>query len=252
MATKTGKRRSTTASESGRACTAMSREARATYGEIQAGVKSLEKATAEMPPRLGRDFTRQRSALRALISGEELTMTKSTCRRIAACALLLVLILVSGAAPGAAHAARARRYVLTAGSQFQSGCFPPCLCPLTLEQPVRGRFFLVRTGSQDGELFETFAVRGVRWIVGDGSPDGKQTVRGSGTYRVGGEVALTQRLELDLSLDGAPPQHFDSGDVSADVPFPEIAATISMNGMVCFDNVFTIDAVPRGRPRARR
>jgi len=156
--------------------------------------------------------------------------------------------LFAGLAPGAAHAARAR-YVLTPKSEFQSGCFDPCLCPIFLA-PLGGRFYLVPTGSEDGGLFETFAVRGVHWIIGDGSTGARRRVRGSGTYRLGGEVALTQRLELDLSLDGAPPQHFDSGDVPVEAPFPEIAATVSMNDMVCFDNVFSIDAVPAGRSSA--
>jgi len=178
-------------------------------------------------------------------------MTKSACRRTAvAGAFLWALVLFAGLAPGPAHAARAR-YLLTSKSEFQSGCFDPCLCPIFLA-PLGGRFYLVPTGSEDGGLFETFAVRGVRWIIGDGSTGARRRVRGSGTYRLGGEVALTQRLELDLSLDGAPPQHFDSGDVPAEAPFPEIAATVSMNDMVCFDNVFSIDAVPAGRSSAPR
>jgi hypothetical protein len=136
--------------------------------------------------------------------------------------------------------------MLTAKSMFQSGCFPPCDCPIGLEKPVRGRFVLVRTGTQDGGLFETFAVRSVRWTIGDGSAASinPKKVTGRGTYLLGGEVAVTQRLELDLSIDGAPPQHFDSGFVLAGALFPEIAVKVSMNGMVCFDNVFTIDAVP--------
>jgi len=121
-------------------------------------------------------------------------MTKSACRRTAvAGAFLWALVLFAGLAPGAAHAARAQRYVLTSKSEFQSGCFDPCLCPIFLA-PLGGRFYLVPTGSEDGGLFETFAVRGVRWIIGDGSTGARRRVRGSGTYRLGGEVALTQRL----------------------------------------------------------
>jgi hypothetical protein len=69
-------------------------------------------------------------------------------------------------------------------------------------------------------------------------------VVGRGTYQLGGEVAVTQRLELDLRLTGEPPAHFDSGLVPAGAQFPEIEATVSRNGMTCFDEVLAIDAVP--------
>lgn len=167
-------------------------------------------------------------------------------RRIVVVRFLLAILLL-GVLPASAAAFPARRYSLTEKSQFQSGCFPPCLCPILLTQPVRGHFLLVRSGAQDGGLFDTFAVRAVRWTIADGPAARK--VRGRGTYRIGGEFALTQRLELDLSIDGAAPQHFDSGEVSPRALFPEIVAAISRNGMVCFDEVFTIDAVTRERLR---
>ena len=63
--------------------------------------------------------------------------------------------------------------------------------------------------------------------------------------RLGGEVAVTQRFELDLLLDGSGPAHFDSGFVLAGAAFPEISVTVSRNAMTCFDQVFTIDAAPQ-------
>src|ERR1035441_6694879 len=45
-------------------------------------------------------------------------------------------------------------------------------------------------------------------------------VTGSGTYKVGGEVAFLQELALDLQLGGAHVEHFDSGLVPEAAPFP--------------------------------
>ncbi|MBM4245962.1 MAG: hypothetical protein FJ148_19540 [Deltaproteobacteria bacterium] len=168
-------------------------------------------------------------------------MMSYDCRwRVVLVALLAdaLLLIIS---PGSAAAFGARRYTLSEKSQFQSGCFPPCLCPLYLEQPVRGRFMLAPTGTQDGGPFETFAVRAMRWTIGEGAA--AKNVRGRGTYRIGGEFALTQQLKLDLSIDGAPSQHFDSGNVPPGAAFPAIAARISRNG-VLLRRRFSLDAVP--------
>jgi hypothetical protein len=39
-------------------------------------------------------------------------------------------------------------------------------------------------------------------------------LHGSGTYKYGGEVALTQQLVLDLSIDAEPVRRYDSGVVA--------------------------------------
>jgi len=131
---------------------------------------------------------------------------------------------------------------LTEQSRYEAGCFPPCLCPLSTQLPVRGTFTLTPTGG-DG-LFDTFAVSNVHWMTIriDGAP---AVITGSGVYRIGGEVALQQQLQLDLDGEGAPVQHFDSGLVAAgDVHFPDIHSTVSINQMPCFDTVIRVDAVP--------
>ena len=133
-------------------------------------------------------------------------------------------------------------YRLTEQSRYEAGCFPPCLCPLSTQLPVRGTFTLTPTGG-DG-LFDTFAVSNVHWMTIriDGAP---AVITGSGVYRIGGEVALQQQLQLDLDGEGAPVQHFDSGLVAAgDVHFPDIHSTVSINQMPCFDTVIRVDAVP--------
>src|SRR5204863_3751845 len=77
------------------------------------------------------------------------------------------------------------------------------------------------------------------------SIDGTNTiVTGSGAYRIGGEFALQQQLSLDLQVGADKVQHFDSGLVTGPAPFPEIKATISVNGQKCFDTVFEVSASP--------
>jgi hypothetical protein len=131
-------------------------------------------------------------------------------------------------------------YRLNPGSSFQQGCFPPCLCPVLRQAQVRGTFVLVPTGF-DG-LFQTFDIADVNWTASVGDSDLRIT--GSGTYKVGGEVALQQQLALDLKVGDAPVQHFDSGLVSGGSQFPDISVTISIHGQVCFDTVLGVDTSP--------
>jgi hypothetical protein len=106
--------------------------------------------------------------------------------------------------------AAGRIHRLGEGSTYQAGCFPPCRCPLSGKGPVRGTFKLIPTGF-DG-FFSTFAVNDVRWMVAGTA----HLITGAGTFKIGDEFGIHQQLELDLSVDGTPLQHFDSGLVSAD------------------------------------
>jgi hypothetical protein len=146
-----------------------------------------------------------------------------------------------GVPPALAHGASdaSTIYRLNADSSFQQGCFPPCMCPI-MGTGLRGTLVLTSTGS-DG-LFNTYAVTDVSWTIGAG--DREQRVTGSGTYKVGGESGRQQQLALDLKMGDDPVQHFDSGLVDGGEQFPEIDATISMNGQVCYDTVFFVDASP--------
>ena len=91
-----------------------------------------------------------------------------------------------------------------------------------------------------------FAVVNVDWLVGD--PSGTP-VRGPGTYRVGGEVAVRQQLSLSLRVGDGEPAHFDSGLVEGGGEFPRIDILISVNGQYCFDRVIDLHALPREPPR---
>ena len=131
-------------------------------------------------------------------------------------------------------------YTLAQDSSYQEGCFPPCMCPLTVAQPVQGTFVLQLANSDP--LFAVYALTDVRWrIVRDGA---ETEVTGAGAYRVGGEVAVMQQLTLDLQVGSDPVAHFDSGLVAGGGAFPDLAAVVSMNGMFCYDRVFRVHAQP--------
>jgi len=129
-------------------------------------------------------------------------------------------------------------YVLSDSAIYRSGCFGPCLCPV-LQAPVKGSLRLTATGF-DG-LFNTFDLSDVNWAVNVGGS--KLRISGAGQYKLGGEFALLQQLELDLVIEGNPVQHFDSGLVPAGtVAFPFISVVVSMNHLFCHDTVVTVVA----------
>ena len=159
-------------------------------------------------------------------------------------AILLVVLMV--AAHGLAQAQsstavpQSQIYRLTDKSLYQDGCFGPCLCPMLVSSPVTGTFRLSLASSDS--LFTYYAVTDVNWIVPLSGSEIRVT--GSGTYKRGGEFALTEELQLNLQVDGNPVQKFDSGLVAGGSEFPAINLTISMNGMVCRDTAITVAAVP--------
>ena len=139
---------------------------------------------------------------------------------------------------GATLQAEAETYKLESPAAFETGCFAMCDCPVSTE-PLTGTFAL-RHRAFDG-LFDVYEVSDVRWTL----PRIPQPVAitGSGTYRVGGEFAIQERLSLDLSIDGNEQRHFDSGLVAGGGEFPRIEIVISLNGlMTCTDTVFDVRA----------
>src|SRR5437867_10976143 len=87
-------------------------------------------------------------------------------------------------AQGASDAATI--YRLNPASNYEQGCFGPCMCPILLATGVRGTFVLTSTGF-DG-LFNTYAVTDVNWIVASG--DQELRVTGSVSYMVVGDLAV--------------------------------------------------------------
>jgi len=137
-------------------------------------------------------------------------------------------------------------YRLNPDSNLQRGCFPPCECPVMITEPVKGTFLLTPIGF-DG-LFDQYAVSDVNWQFTN--YDGTTTlITGSGTYKVGGEVALQQELSLYLQENGGKVEHFDSGLVQDSTSFPKINITISTNGQFCFDTAIEVSAAPTPAPQ---
>jgi hypothetical protein len=130
-------------------------------------------------------------------------------------------------------------YRLGRESLYLRGCFGPCLCPVILQQPIAGTFRLHRKGF-DG-LFSYFGITDVNWKV-----DGLNLhLTGTGSYRVGGEFAIQHQLVLDLSANGGPIEHFDSGLVQGGGEFPAINIDV-FHGEHCLDTMIRVQARPAG------
>ena len=162
--------------------------------------------------------------------------------------LLLAIAFCAGVLVASAAIAQtepaAELYSLAAPpSTFEWGCFGPCACPVLGQSPVGGTFVLTR--SHADPLFTYYDVSDVRWTIQ--SATGPVHISGSGTYRRGGEVALSEELVLDLSFAGLPAQHFDSGLRSPGAEFPEIKTSVSLHfEQACRDTVLQLDAKPSG------
>src|SRR5436190_24253613 len=99
--------------------------------------------------------------------------------------LLAGLILSATTALAAAAPAQVWHYALHDGSFLTDDC-PICGRP-TIDQPMRGDFELRLL--QQGPLFTEYVVEHIQFSAG--SAAGRlYTVRGNGTYRIGGEVAM--------------------------------------------------------------
>jgi len=134
-------------------------------------------------------------------------------------------------------------YTLESGSKLERGCIDgPCACPVISSKMSGG--FNLRSLPPD-PLYSHYAVENLDFLANE--PGHALRIVGSGTYRVGGEVALRERMTLDLSVEGGPVQHYDSGDVAGGGDFPRITIAVRLhNSSVCTDTILTIDAAPGG------
>jgi hypothetical protein len=104
--------------------------------------------------------------------------------------------------------------------------------------PVVGTLTL--TPADSNPLYTTFSVSDLEWRIR--TDRGDRVVTGSGTYRVGGEVAVSQQLTLALKVGDEEILHFDSGLVPEGNRLPDLDAVLSVNGMECYDRVFRVHA----------
>jgi len=88
------------------------------------------------------------------------------------------------------------RYELLPDSRLIDDC-PPCGRP-TIPQPLRGTFDLRLL--DENPLFSTYALENISFTAGH-IASRSYKISGSGTYTVGGEVALVQDLSLAVHID---------------------------------------------------
>ncbi len=164
--------------------------------------------------------------------------------RVISLVVLLAMLPALSSGPALAQSAtdttQSTVYRLTAKSLFEQGCFAPCLCPVLIADGIVGTFQLTPAGSDP--LFTVYDITDVNWLVRIGDTD--RRITGSGTYRIGGEFALTHQLQLDLKVGDADVQRFDSGLIVGGSDFPAINITIAVNKMICNDTVITVSALP--------
>jgi hypothetical protein len=146
------------------------------------------------------------------------------------------LVLVAGVS---AASAQSQLYRLDAASSFVRGCFDGCACPVSTF-PLLGTFRLEFV-EFDG-LFNIYAVTDVNLTASMGAD--AIPIHGGGTYRIGGEFALTHQLELDLLVGDEPKTRYDSDVLVGGVEFPDIEIAIDMNDLGCTDTVITFVASP--------
>jgi hypothetical protein len=132
-------------------------------------------------------------------------------------------------------------YTVDEGSFYHlDHCVGPCNCmPWSEQGPLSGTFVL--TLDHQDPVYAYYALGQIAWHV-DGD-HGPIDLSGDGTYQIGGEVALTQAMTLDLS-NGVGPDHLESGLVPLGAAFPEITITLRSSESQCNQATIELRAVP--------
>jgi len=116
-------------------------------------------------------------------------------------ALIVPLLVTPADAQTAIGGTQETIYRLTPASTYQDGCFDPCACPVQLRGGLIGAFKM--TPAPPDPLYRIFQISDLNLFV----PEYGTWVTGTGTYKVGGEFALTQELSLDLKVADRDVQH---------------------------------------------
>src|SRR6267142_4854273 len=103
-------------------------------------------------------------------------------------ALIVPLLVAPAYAQTAIGATTETIYRLTPASTYQDGCFDPCACPVQLQGGLIGAFQM-KPAPPDPQ-YRIFKISDLNMFVTD---YGKR-VTGTGIFKVGGELALTQEL----------------------------------------------------------
>lgn len=161
--------------------------------------------------------------------------------KISALASVLALAILASGVPSAGAqtgTSKVMTYKLEPDARFETGCFAMCDCAI-VTHPLKGTFLLQH--DHFDPLFDYYTVSDVRWVVSDANT--YLTLTGSGVYKIGGEFAIQHQLILDLSQDGEPARHFDSGLVLGGGEFPNIVIDVSLHqNSACVDTLLHVDA----------
>jgi hypothetical protein len=125
---------------------------------------------------------------------------------------------------------------------WRQDCFGACTCAQGEPAAITGTFLLYQ--QESNPPYASYAVTDVDWVVQ--TAGGLRRITGSGTYQIGGEDVLTQRLRLDLRTNAGPVEHFDSGYVAGGSEFPALDITVGANDQVCVDTAVRVTAKPAG------
>jgi hypothetical protein len=135
----------------------------------------------------------------------------------------------------------------SSSTYYRQHCVGPCDCVDTDQpHPLTGTFVLTFDHSDMWTDYYT-----VTQVSFASSTQNEPSVHfnGAGTYHIGGDFALTHRLELDLMQVGSTTQlHVDSGEVvlsgGGHAVFPAIGITVTTGDIGCSRWTFVINAAP--------
>jgi hypothetical protein len=150
------------------------------------------------------------------------------------------LAVVAAAAPRAAAQAFNRHLRMDAGAEYRNlRCLDPCDCvapPIT--GPVTG--LTVVSGADRTPLITVLPVLYADWTV---AADDGRTIRltGSGVYTIDEMPIASNRLWMDLSIDGDPPRRFDSGIVPLNGPAFPVRLDLTIGTPIAACQQFFVD-----------
>lgn len=132
--------------------------------------------------------------------------------------LAAAIVSVAALASSSVQAQQTQWTMAMVSNNWSSRVCVVCACPTVINR-VSGHATLVYSHSDQWDAYYTITSIGWRTDIGE-------TVTGTGTYRIGGDFALTHRMSLDVLVNGMP-RHYESADeVLTNSQFPDIRITV--------------------------
>ena len=144
------------------------------------------------------------------------------------------------------------RYRLDGEAFYQEGCWDPCLCPITIEQPQAGGFSLVPLPpTPEAPTTHQWGVIRIGWFPSISITPANAVTTGSGFYSVGPSDTrppLNQRMLVALTRPASAEEEYDSGWVGfgpvigVALPPSRININIADNAFFCYNQVYGVSA----------